>query len=403
MKAWTVDLYGEWLILVSFCNFASLLHLGIPTFMSHALRGAYAKKDWQLYYSIQHSALVVLTLLSALGFVIFVVISQLSFATWLHLNLMTQHNATSVLLLLASVTLLSLPTTLISGVYRSLGQLGRGQWWQNALVITRALLTFVLLMQKQAPWTLAVSWLGANMLFCGLMLLDQKRRLPQFVAHYHKATLESSTKLLLQGLAYFAATWGPLCVTEGTIIILSMFGEAKTIAQFASMRTFCNLLLQGVAVVLAALAPEITNLYAQQQKQVLALLFRKTFAYVLGASLVACVVMLSLGPWVLATWLQKNITIDSWLLLFLISYIFIQIISSVYNAFTITTFNHRAVNGYYVCTSIIGLVFGALVLRFSNMYGFIMTLGIFEIVGLKFFLKPAVQMTFNGSQSQNLV
>lgn len=304
IASYGVEGYGSWLVLTAAVAYLTVADFGLQTYIVNELTALYHRGEMGRFHLLQSTGLrmeiggfLVLSVLASL--VLFLPLNEL-------LGLDLSPIETS---LTAYFMILFLIWNIASGyfaqVFRAFGLAHRGAMWANAqrLLVLVSIISLVLV--KAPFWAVALAQLLALAASSAPIIIDLKRKAPEAfptLAYWDGALAKS----ILKPSAFFGLfTFNNFLLFQAPVLVLNHFLGASAVVVFTVTRTIFSMVRQGVAMLQAALAPEITRLNGIRDQLRLARLYKLSESIALSTSLVFNTGTLVLAPLLLSVWLGR--------------------------------------------------------------------------------------------------
>jgi len=322
LKAWGVDLYGEWLMLSSVVMYLSLADFGGQMYVANRLAEAYAKKDVDLFKRLLNTGLALFVLLPTVAFILF-----MAFIAWgsptLAIPLTQAPSGTAfwVLVIFAFQICLALPLGMLSGVYRAVGMLPRSAMLNNWSQLLQLVLVSLGLWLS---WEMvAIAAMHAIPIFViGVITLRELRdRFPGIIS-FHSADWRMAKGFVVPSAHFFSIQLSQALTFQGVLLIVGVTLGAVPVVLFSAMRTVTNSMRQTLAILMNSVWPEMTSLFAREEAEKLRRLFRAT----LRATLVSAVIFIAIfhyfGGVIFHLWLGNKVEYQQLYMDLLLIYVF---------------------------------------------------------------------------------
>ena len=276
LRAWGVDIYGEWLLLSSFVAYLSLVDLGGQVYIVNRLTQAYACQDISQFRKILHSGLALFLTLPAAALVIFVVVISF-YPPEIYLNIAkTSHPVVLVVsVMLATQFLISLPQGILVGVYRAVGLLPTGVMLGNLIIFSQFVLTGIGLLSQVGMIWIAVFQVLPYGIVAGIALADLHKRFPNFdVLSLRQSDLSTVLAFVRPSLNFLSIQFSQLFTIQGTVLIAGILLGSVQVVVYSALRTIAHAIKQLLSLITHTAWPELTRLDASNDTERLHRLFR---------------------------------------------------------------------------------------------------------------------------------
>ncbi|MBC9876233.1 hypothetical protein G8O24_02600 [Bradyrhizobium sp. INPA01-394B] len=191
-------------------------------------------------------------------------------------------------------TLLTLPSNLVSGLYRARGQYGRTIWAQNVSLLLGQIAQLIALMWFGTVLAVAIAFVSLQICLAGFLLIDAPRLFPFLTAAVRPrlsfASLRWSIAQFGRALPFSIANLTELALVNLPVLLVSaLVADRVAVAQWALTRVIASL-VRGLGLQLAMpLAAELGHDYATGDRKGLSRLYARgsVFVTVLASLIVA--------------------------------------------------------------------------------------------------------------------
>ena len=266
LKYWGSELFGEWQILSAAVAYVGLLDFGMQTFAVNRMNQSYSRGDIPEFTRVFHTALYFSLVITGLGALLFGIgILGVPVSQWFHLAQMDSGTGRLVLLILCFQFATSLPSGVIGGVYRAIGEYSRDIFFQN---IFRALVlgaTAVLLISGAGVLVIALTQLSGLVGHVLFVQWDLRRRHPEVRIGLSGHDRKLFMTFIAPSSLFFLMQMSVALTLQGTTLLIGAFAGGAMVAVFIALRALANVVPQVAQAVGATLWPELTALEARQE------------------------------------------------------------------------------------------------------------------------------------------
>jgi O-antigen/teichoic acid export membrane protein len=361
---WSPVRYGEWLTLSSLIAYLSALDLGMNLAGSNRLAQEYARGDMDGFNRYLDSAMAFYLAIAAAGTLILgIVVCSVPIGRLLGLRAAGPREAAIVAFLIGVQVLWSMPASLAVGVFRTMGDFARTQWFRNTIDVAVLVLTALLLQLGAGMIELATAQLCCLAIVTVVAIGDLHKRYPALVPGMKKASISAIRELVRPSLHFGLIILGTLIAVQGPVLLVSASLGGAAVALFASTRTLANMGRQLVSMVSLALWPQVTALEAQQQLLRVRQLHR---LWVIGSTAACVSVAAALwfeGADVIRVWTRGRLHPDTTLLRLLLLQIILQVPWQASSVITGASNRHDKLSYAYLFSSLVGISVAAVLIR----------------------------------------
>lgn len=317
---WSVDLYGEWLLLTALPAALGASDLGFCTAAANDLTMRATRGDTDGARSVfQHILGLVLITGGILIAVVLGLVLSVDVASQLGLAAITGDEARLILVILTLQIALGLPGELLLGGFRSGHRFAEGLMIANMMFLAEAGLSMAALLGIGTPLAVALAVLTGQALRIGVMARVMTRRLrwpgmlrPRFSPAEYR-------RLLPPAIGFASIQLARAGINHGMVILVGLLADPRLVVMFTTTRTATRLISTAAGLVVNSISSEMTVAWAGGGQALLrTLLFGAGQVAVwsgLGAALLLLIGRESLAHW----WLHDAINLDLSLMLPLVA------------------------------------------------------------------------------------
>jgi O-antigen/teichoic acid export membrane protein len=309
---WGKQLYGEWLTLSAVVTYLAVIDFGMQTFVVNRLNQCYANHDSREHTRVLQSALALsLLFVCSASLLAAPVLLFAPIGRWFHFAVTGRWTASAVALVLMMQVLGAIPTGLIAGVYRTVGEYPRGQMVANGRNVAVLCLAVAAILAGGGPLAVACVQLGALVLAGGFTWWDLARRHPEIRLGIKQRDLRLAASFLGPSSLFFLIQLSMALTLQGSAILIGAVMGAVSLAVFVPLRTLSNLVRQLIGALFSALWPEFTSLEASRQYEALREAHIFAAKVLVTVSAAAAVFLHFAGRDIVAFWTHNRIPYDS--------------------------------------------------------------------------------------------
>ncbi|MEA1926827.1 MAG: lipopolysaccharide biosynthesis protein [Candidatus Auribacterota bacterium] len=356
LKSWGTERYGEWLTLFAAVGYMSMLDLGIQNYVINKLNQCYSTGRSREYGYVLRSALKVSVIsCSLIILLIAVILPLLPLGKWFHFT-QTGHSLVVLVTCLLAVQIVArIPSGIITGLYRTMGEFHRGAILVNIKVIMVFLITGAALISGGGFAILALLQLVPILVITLYVFRDMRRRHPEIKLGFKGGSMKKGFSFLLPASPFFLIRISTLTVFSGsTMIVATQLGPA-VVAVFSTLRTLAHVTKQIPQAINIALWPELTSLEARKEYRTLRKI--QLFMVKIGFSISVCLAMFIhfCGKDIVNLWTRGRIPYDSGLMNIFLIYLALQLIWTLSGTFQ-AAFNLPALGSFCsIASTVLGL------------------------------------------------
>jgi len=312
LRFWGLRLYGEWLVLSAIPTYLSLSDMGFGSVAGNDMTMHVARGNREEALQSFQSTWVFITALSVLlSLIVCCTVWFLPLRSWLHLDLLSEWEVRTVIVLLAGYAVLTLQGTLITGGFRCEGNYPLGMFGLNLVRLTEWTMATVVVMFGARPVVVAMVYLLVRAV--GLMMLNIVLRCKSPWLHYgvEHADRGCVRRLAAPAFAFMAFPAGNAISIQGMIVVVGLVLGPIAVAAFATARTLTRFSFQILESIRNAIWPELSAAFGAENWEFARKLHRLACQAALWLCLLAVLFLAVAGPYIYRVWTHGRIPLDS--------------------------------------------------------------------------------------------
>lgn len=386
LRAWGIDLYGEWQVLTAAVGYLALTDMGGQQFITNEMTEAFSKGDRSRFREILHSGLAVFLAIPIIIVGLFIMCLWLMGAeSLLNRSHLSGGSIRWTMAILACTYIISLPQGIATGVYRAVGLLARGAMLGNVMTLITFLATAAGLLCGMGTVGLAWILLIPYVISFGWVVWDLESQFPglflPFISDVRPKLIRAS---IAPSLHFFAIQGAQILTLQGPILILGWFRGSRDVVLFTTLRTMINLIRQAAGTVMTPTWPELIRLYALGDRGRLRRLFRLLSR---GASFLALSFALLLhwyGSALYSWWVGRRLEVEQGMLDLFLLYGVLQMLWLPGANVLMAINRHEQLARRQALGAVCSLVLGIFLVRGFGVEGAITSLAICDLMFLAF-------------------
>lgn len=353
LSFWSINLYGEWLVLSALPSYIALSNMGLMNVAQNKMTIAMSKGDLECAKTNLHTVWSAQLLISiCIALLVFLLVNQLDLVGLLKLKVISEFEAKLVLCYLSIFALLNLQVGIFGGIYRAVGRNARGVVVINSIrllsIISVAIFLFIgtkSVIDISVVMTLSYT-LGIFFVYYDSAKVAQNLR-PGIKSFEIKNLKES----IVLGVAFMSYPVGRAITNQGMLLFTNAYIGSASVVILTSLRSLVNIAFQVSNMIHLSTWPEYSRLHGEGNLLGLKKLFKLSTSIGFLFGLSCTVILLIIGPTILEFWTRGTVLVQRELLiLFLISIFFNTMwytSSTIFNA----TNNHTHISKIFFITS----------------------------------------------------
>lgn len=319
LYVWGEIRYGEWVVLAGLVSLLKVGDLGLQSFVVNRLCASYARDDREGMRHVLHGALRVLYLLaSVLLVLISVALLVVPLDRALALQTVDGLELFAVALLLAIEVLIGVPMGVIAGVYRATGRLARAGMVGTCQQLAIIGFTLGMIAGQTDFLSLASARVGVALVTSLWIIYDLKRLYPWLQIWPTSGTWREGVCMIGPGLFFLLIILADYVSNQFPLLVIQKMLDGGEVSRLATHRTVVNLAHMVSALLIHAVWPELTTLYARAENERLVQVHRSLTKFNMWLVGAVAFGMLPFVPWIYPSWTVGRLALDKWTLAFLI-------------------------------------------------------------------------------------
>ncbi len=359
LRAWGVELYGEWLVLSSAVLYLLLSDFGGQLFITNRLNELHAKGDRAGFEKWLHTGMAMFIVVPITVLLLFLAIVAF-FPWWSAVSVVrTPHLVVFwVLAALAFQVCASLPLGIVMGVYRAVGMLPRSAMLNNL----NQILQLVLISAGLLAGTRMVGIAFLHMLPVIVVVIIALRGLNRLHPELNVLSLKSADRRLVRQFIrpsghFFSIQISQALTVQSVLLIVGAMLNSAHVVLYSTLRTVVNSIRQVLAILVNSVWPEMTRFYAREEPQKLVVLFRVVLRITLAAAVVFIILFHYFGTEIFRLWLGRDVGYEQILMDLFLVYVFQLVIWTSCSNVLMSINRHHEISILLLVSSLLTVIF----------------------------------------------
>ena len=357
LTAWSVPLYGEWLLISAIPVYLSLSDMGFVSAGSNELTRRSQKgvtEGVRSFYNDYVSTFASWSSSLLLFFTALVFFTPLD--TWLGLEILARQEAQIVFAFLIANVLLSKNALPIHAGLRACRKAHVGFFLRAMSSITRIFLCALLVLSFDVgPIGVAVTTAAVRLVeICVMAIVSHRNGLTPRWRLFRKSTTKMLPYLTI-GLEFMLLPLSEAILLQGMVIMVGTTLGVVLVAVFSTHRTLTRMALQVVQMGIAPLQAEVGLLQGEADRPILIRLVKRVGRITFWLSVLIGIALAALGHWIFATWTRGEIAFMPILFFPLLLSTVLEGIWRVPASVRFGTNKHRPLVWSYLTLSLVGI------------------------------------------------
>ena len=395
LRAWGVELYGEWLILSSAVLYLLLSEFGTLMYIGNRLVEAYATNDQADFRTLLHTGMV-LFLLVPLGVLVLFMAAIICFPVWSAFSIVKTPAAVAylVLLVLGLQVCISLPRGILMGVYRAVGMLPRSAMLNNLNQLLQLVLVSMGLWLGFGMTWIAVMHVLPTLVVVAISLRELHRLHPEIeVLSLRAADWRTARDIVKPSAHFFSIQMSQTITVQSVLLIVGAVLSSIQVVLFSALRTVTHSMRQVLAIFVNSVHVEITRYYARGEPDKLLLLFRVALRATLAAAVVFAGIFHHFGEQIFLLWLGSEVGYQQLLMDLFLVYGFQLVCWTLCSNVLMSINRHHKMSLLLLASSALTMIFVYAGGKMFGLAGVIAGLIVADLV-LPFWMAPALMVKY---------
>jgi len=371
LGAWSVELFGEWVLLAAIPTYFLLSDLGFVTSGSNELarRSELESEDSVRDFFADYTASFMRW--SVLVFAVIVALAWLvPFHGWLGIEKLSETQTNLVFTLLVADALVSMNgLALLAGLRaRRLLHVGLLLRAGSSIAILSLVMIGVTWFDAGPVEAAAIQVCVRLVEFAVHLVILKRQRLTVPFSPLHR-NREPMRPFVITGLEYMLFPMGEAMLLQGMTLLVGVFTTPVVVAAFATHRTLSRLTAQVLLVAVNPVRAEAGLMQGEANRHELARVVISASRLTLWASLILVAILLAFGGWIFATWTHGRVSFDAALLAVLACATVIEGVWRVPSSVRLGTNRHRPLATGFLFSSLLGLASAAVLVFPAGIVG----------------------------------
>lgn len=402
IKFWGPNLYGEWLILSAAPSVIAMAgDLGFGTVAANEMNLNVAKGNKPLALKVFQNAWILITSFSILSLMLAsIAVNFFSIDNLLNIKEISENHSKIIVILFLANILAVQQSGLLGAALRSEGNYVIGMTIGNISKITELVLIVIsLIFFAATPLTIVIIMLSVTVFSCLMSRLVLAKRSPWIKYGYKSFSLKMVKEQLPLAFSFLSFPITQAFSIQGAVIIVGSILGPAAVVLFSTTRTFMNVIKQVVSILNAAIWPELTTAYGQDNFQKFKKIFITSLQVLAFSLILFNGFVFLLGKPLYLFWTKHQIEVSN---SFFYTFSLVTSISAIWNLFGIVqaATNKAQKYAFYNIISIIILISCVFILtKLLGINGILFAMLMSELFMLLFVVKDAFRILKYNSYS----
>lgn len=312
IRFWGVELYGEWLILVSIPTYLALSDLGFGSAASNEMTLRVAQDDRPSALTIFQTTWLLISAI-AVGCILLItaIVWGLPITHWLNFTHINSTDAAGIVLLMSLEVFMSQQVVLSVAGYQCEGNYPAGIFHLHLIRLLAFIAVGLAIVLGARPVGVALIYVCATALGALTMGLNLHRRSPWLAYGYRHADLKVLKKLSLPAIAFMGFPLASALSNQGMTLIIGTLLSPVAVVVFSTQRTLSRLVWQILNLITNSVKPELSIAFGQGNLKLARQLHHKACKAALWLALLTAGGLALSGHWIVGLWTNGRVLFDA--------------------------------------------------------------------------------------------
>ena len=352
IKYWGIDIYGDWLILITIPAYLSISDFGFTTISGNLMAMEVARNQRKNALVTFQSTIFLLLIISIIITYIF---NNITLFNILNVNNINSDYIEKIIYILALYVVINLQNGLIGAALRSGGFNVTSIWIANISRLCEFTISIIALIMGGDPFVVAEVYLIVRIFTFISSLILLKMNMPWIKYGIRFLSIKQIKLMIKPSLFFMAFPLSNAIKNQGMISIVGINLGSAMVVGFIAMRTLINGVQQIMGVINGAIWPEFSKSHGSGDTLKTKNLHRLVCGLSFWLSAIAIIFIALFGHGIINIWTNNKIEFDPF---FFYTMLLVTIINTIWNTSVVylaSTNKHIDISFNLLLTSIISL------------------------------------------------
>ena len=311
LRAWGVEIYGEWLILSTVPAYFAMSDVGFANVAANEMTMLVANGEREKALEIFQSTWLFISFTCCSIFLTLLAsINHLPLERWLNLHQQTHQTVVAIILLFTLHILIKLQGGLLEAGFRCDGNYAYGVFASNVIRIIENLAILTLVLAGGSLVDAALAFVGFRALGFAVMRFKLHQLSPWICYGLKYAKLDTIKRLISPAMAFMGFPLGYALINQGLYTVVAVTLNPSAVVIFSALRTLSRLAFQVMVMINSTVWPEISAAYGTGNLSLARRLHRYSCKFSIWMSGAVVVLLVFLGEPILNFWTQGKVEMD---------------------------------------------------------------------------------------------
>ena len=355
IKYWGIDIYGDWLILITIPAYLSISDFGFTTISGNLMAMEVARNQRKNALVTFQSTIFLLLIISIIILFITYIFNNITLFNILNVNNINSDYIEKIIYILALYVVINLQNGLIGAALRSGGFNVTSIWIANISRLCEFTISIIALIMGGDPFVVAEVYLIVRIFTFISSLILLKMNMPWIKYGIRFLSIKQIKLMIKPSLFFMAFPLSNAIKNQGMISIVGINLGSAMVVGFIAMRTLINGVQQIMGVINGAIWPEFSKSHGSGDTLKTKNLHRLVCGLSFWLSAIAIIFIALFGHGIINIWTNNKIEFDPF---FFYTMLLVTIINTIWNTSVVylaSTNKHIDISFNLLLTSIISL------------------------------------------------
>ena len=355
IKYWGIDIYGDWLILITIPAYLSISDFGFTTISGNLMAMEVARNQRKNALVTFQSTIFLLLIISIIILFITYIFNNITLFNILNVNNINSDYIEKIIYILALYVVINLQNGLIGAALRSGGFNVTSIWIANISRLCEFTISIIALIMGGDPFVVAEVYLIVRIFTFISSLILLKMNMPWIKYGIRFLSIKQIKLMIKPSLFFMAFPLSNAIKNQGMISIVGINLGSAMVVGFIAMRTLINGVQQIMGVINGAIWPEFSKSHGSGDTLKTKNLHRLVCGLSFWLSAIAIIFIALFGHGIINIWTNNKIEFDPF---FFYTMLLVTIINTIWNTSVVylaSINKHIDISFNLLLTSIISL------------------------------------------------
>lgn len=393
LNFWGVNLYGEWLVLISLTAYFSMSDIGLNTVTINEFTIAYARKQYDRCNILFNNTLFfimsvfMLALIGTTVICVFFNVSQI-----FNLSLISESTSEIIIICLIIQVFSGMLSGLFNSIYRATNRNATGIMINNTVRLAENAILILAIITHQEMKVLILLYIAPK-LFGLFYKFFRSRKYFSLKISFNYFDYNEFKSIITPAFAFLSFPVGNSIILQGFTLLINFTLGSTAVVLYNTTRTLINFVKMGLNLINSSIWPEFSIAFGRSDFNSMKKLHRFSTVGAFYFSVGAAIFFLLFGEFVYLFWTEHKIEFNHTLFY---CFLFTLITNTVwYTSSTVlaSTNKHKAFSLYYLVGCFISIVLAYIIVEITDTVSFVpLALLIVDVILIFIVLKQSLKV-----------